>query len=52
MFENEMEECETIPIVESNQSEPLHDKTSGIFARNRIISDDEWSRMIYSLNAK
>ena len=47
-----MEETETIPIVESNQSDSHHEQTSGSFARNRIISDEELSRLIHSLNAK
>ena len=47
-----MEESETIPNVESNQSDSHHDQTSGSFARNRIISDEELSRLINSLNLK
>ena len=47
-----MEESETIPTVESNPSDPHHDQTSGSFARNRIVSDEELSRLIHSFNAK
>ena len=51
-FENETKESETMSFVEGNQSDSLPDQTSGIFVRFRIISDEEWSRLIYSIKAK
>ena len=43
-----MEESETIPFVENNQSDSLHDKRSGSFARNRIIYDEEYIVLMQS----
>ena len=39
-------------VVESNQLHTLHDQTSGSFARNRIISEEELSKLIHSLKTK
>ena len=35
IYENQIEGNETMPIVESNQSDSYHDKTSGNVARKK-----------------
>ena len=41
-----------MPIVESNQSDSYHDKTSGNVARKKVISDEELSRLMHNIKAK